>query len=86
MEAAIQEQLFTLMVDRTDIAIAHRLSTISMMDRLVVLDQGRVVEEGSHEQLIAGRGVYASLWSRQSGGFWASKEQLVASPRFPKRA
>ena len=57
MEAAIQEQMFNLMVDRTDIAIAHRLSTISMMDRIVVLDQGRVVEEGSHEQLIAGRGV-----------------------------
>ncbi|HEX5318333.1 MAG TPA: ABC transporter ATP-binding protein [Stellaceae bacterium] len=69
VEAAIQEQLGTLMQGRTVIAIAHRLSTIARMDRLVVLDHGRVVEEGSHDQLLAAGGAYAALWRRQSGGF-----------------
>jgi ATP-binding cassette subfamily B multidrug efflux pump len=69
VEAAIQEQLAELMEGRTVIAIAHRLSTISRMDRLVVLDRGRIVEEGSHEALLAAHGTYAALWRRQSGGF-----------------
>jgi ATP-binding cassette, subfamily B, multidrug efflux pump len=69
VEAAIQEQLAELMEGRTVIAIAHRLSTICRMDRLVVLDRGRIVEEGTHETLLAARGAYASLWRRQSGGF-----------------
>jgi ATP-binding cassette subfamily B multidrug efflux pump len=69
VEAAIQEQLAELMEGRTVIAIAHRLSTICRMDRLVVLDRGRVVEEGTHEELLAARGTYAALWRRQSGGF-----------------
>src|SRR6201999_115018 len=69
VEAAIQEQLGSLMEGRTVIAIAHRLSTIARMDRLVVLDQGRIVETGSHTQLLAADGVYARLWQRQSGGF-----------------
>src|ERR1700704_3753835 len=69
VEAAIQEQLAGLMEGRTVIAIAHRLSTICRMDRLVVLDRGRIVEEGTHESLLAGRGAYAALWRRQSGGF-----------------
>lgn len=69
VEAAIQEQLDNLMEGRTVIAIAHRLSTISRMDRLVVLDSGRIVEEGDHEQLLRRNGVYARLWRRQSGGF-----------------
>jgi ATP-binding cassette subfamily B multidrug efflux pump len=69
VEAAIQEQLDALMEGRTVIAIAHRLSTISRMDRLVVLDRGRIIEEGSHEQLLAHGGAYAALWRRQSGGF-----------------
>jgi ATP-binding cassette, subfamily B, multidrug efflux pump len=69
VEAAIQEQLAELMEDRTVIAIAHRLSTICRMDRLVVLDRGRIVEEGTHEALLAARGHYAALWRRQSGGF-----------------
>jgi ATP-binding cassette subfamily B multidrug efflux pump len=69
VEAAIQEQLTTLMQGKTVIAIAHRLSTIAAMDRLVVLEQGRIVEEGSHAQLLASGGHYAHLWERQSGGF-----------------
>ena len=69
VEAAIQGQLDSLMEGRTVIAIAHRLSTIARMDRLVVLDRGRIVETGSHRELLALGGVYARLWHRQSGGF-----------------
>jgi ATP-binding cassette subfamily B multidrug efflux pump len=69
VEAAIQEQLAELMEGRTVIAIAHRLSTLRSMDRLVVLDRGRLVEEGTHDVLLAARGAYAALWRRQSGGF-----------------
>jgi ATP-binding cassette subfamily B multidrug efflux pump len=70
-EAAIQEQLYNLMAGKTVIAIAHRLSTIAAMDRLVILDHGRVVEEGNHASLLQKGGVYADLWARQSGGFLA---------------
>jgi ATP-binding cassette subfamily B multidrug efflux pump len=69
VEAAIQSQLDGLMDGRTVIAIAHRLSTIARMDRLIVLDGGRIVETGSHAALLARNGVYARLWYRQSGGF-----------------
>jgi len=69
VEAAIQESLGTLMAGKTVIAIAHRLSTISRMDRLIVLDHGRIVEQGSHEALLKLNGHYAALWRRQSGGF-----------------
>ena len=69
VEAVIQENLNTLMQGKTVIAIAHRLSTIAAMDRLVVMDAGRIVEQGTHEQLLARGGLYAQLWHRQSGGF-----------------
>ncbi|GGE19234.1 multidrug ABC transporter ATP-binding protein [Aureimonas endophytica] len=69
VEAAIQENLAAMMAGKTVIAIAHRLSTIAALDRLVVLDAGRIVEEGTHAELIARGGLYADLWARQSGGF-----------------
>lgn len=69
VEAAIQDNLNKLMEDKTVIAIAHRLSTIAAMDRLIVLDEGKIVEQGTHQQLLAKQGVYAQLWARQSGGF-----------------
>jgi len=69
VEAAIQESLDTLMQGKTVLAIAHRLSTIAALDRLIVIDAGRIVEEGSHADLIRSNGLYARLWHRQSGGF-----------------
>lgn len=71
VEAAIQEQLHNLMKDKMVIAIAHRLSTIAAMDRLIIMDKGRIIEEGTHSSLLKRGGVYAELWSRQSGGFLA---------------
>jgi ATP-binding cassette subfamily B multidrug efflux pump len=69
VEAAIQQSLYSLMQGKTVVAIAHRLSTIAAMDRLVVLDAGRIVEQGSHAELLAAGGLYARLWAHQSGGF-----------------
>ncbi|EKO4252247.1 TPA: ABC transporter ATP-binding protein [Vibrio parahaemolyticus] len=69
VEAAIQESLNELMQGKTVIAIAHRLSTIAQMDRLIVLDKGNVVEQGTHQELIAHNGIYAQLWAHQTGGF-----------------
>jgi ATP-binding cassette subfamily B multidrug efflux pump len=69
VEAAIQDSLYRLMEGKTVVAIAHRLSTIAAMDRLVVLDAGRIVEEGDHRSLLARGGLYARLWAHQSGGF-----------------
>ncbi|MEZ5894440.1 MAG: ABC transporter ATP-binding protein [Parvularculaceae bacterium] len=74
VEAAIQENLFALMEGKTVIAIAHRLSTIAQLDRLVVLDSGAIIEEGTHEALVARGGLYADLWARQSGGFIGADE------------
>lgn len=72
VEAVIQDHLDELMQGKTVIAIAHRLSTIAKLDRLVVLDGGRIVEQGSHDQLLLKKGLYTRLWDRQSGGFLAS--------------
>ncbi|EAR53068.1 ABC transporter, transmembrane ATP-binding protein [Oceanicola granulosus HTCC2516] len=69
VEAAIQETLYGMMEGKTVIAIAHRLSTIARMDRIVVMDEGRIIEDGPHDTLLARGGLYATLWSRQSGGF-----------------
>jgi len=77
VELAIQEQLLGLMEGKTVIAIAHRLSTIARMDRLIVLDAGRIVEQGTHEELLGRGGHYEKLWRHQSGGFLA--RELVAT-------
>lgn len=74
VEEAIQQNLYRLMEGKTVIAIAHRLSTIAAMDRLIILDKGEVIEEGTHDQLIAKGGLYAQLWQRQSGGFLLHEE------------
>ena len=69
VEAAIQDSLDIIMDGKTVIAIAHRLSTLAAMDRIVVLDGGRIVEQGTHDDLLAKAGLYARYWNRQSGGF-----------------
>jgi len=81
IEAAIQEQLVTLMEGKTVIAIAHRLSTIARMDRLVVMDAGRIVEQGTHAELLQLGGHYAGLWQRQSGGFLTDDLEPTADAR-----
>ena len=79
VEAAIQESLQELMQGKTVIAIAHRLSTIAALDRLIVMDAGRIVEEGTHAELLARGGIYARLWARQSGGFLGGDESPAAA-------
>ena len=74
VEAAIQSNLDELMQGKTVLAIAHRLSTIAALDRLIVMDQGRIVEQGSHSDLVSQGGLYSELWARQSGGFLAAEE------------
>jgi ATP-binding cassette subfamily B multidrug efflux pump len=89
VEAAIQQSLYRLMEGKTVVAIAHRLSTIAAMDRLIVLDRGRIVEEGDHRSLLARDGLYARLWAHQSGGFLgddlvevaADAEEAIAQAR-----
>ena len=75
VEAAIQQSLYRLMEGKTVVAIAHRLSTIAAMDRLVVMDQGRIVEQGDHASLLAQGGLYARLWAHQSGGFLGESDE-----------
>ena len=83
VEAAIQEQLLGLMEGKTVIAIAHRLSTIARMDRLIVLEAGRIVEEGTHAELLALAGHYEKLWRHQSGGFLAEEVSSAATELEP---
>jgi ATP-binding cassette subfamily B multidrug efflux pump len=77
VEAAIQSSLGALMHGKTVIAIAHRLSTIAMMDRLVIMDRGHIVEQGNHESLLRADGHYAALWRHQSGGFIVEDQQAA---------
>jgi ATP-binding cassette subfamily B multidrug efflux pump len=74
VEAAIQSNLDELMRGKTVLAIAHRLSTIAALDRLIVMDAGRIVEQGTHGQLVASGGLYSELWARQSGGFLSADD------------
>jgi ATP-binding cassette subfamily B multidrug efflux pump len=85
VEVAIQASLYKLMEGKTVVAIAHRLSTIAAMDRLVVMDHGRIVEEGTHASLLASGGIYARLWAHQSGGFLGEEkeEEPAAAPAVP---
>ncbi|MFA8441684.1 ABC transporter ATP-binding protein [Yoonia sp.] len=75
VEAAIQQTLYGMMEGKTVIAIAHRLSTIAQLDRIIVMDQGRIIEDGTHEALLAANGQYARFWARQSGGFLGQSGQ-----------
>ena len=77
VEAAIQDTLYGVMEGKTVIAIAHRLSTIAHMDRIIVLDEGRIVEDGDHDALLAKNGLYASFWARQSGGFIGTETEAA---------
>ncbi len=84
VENAIQQSLYRLMAGKTVVAIAHRLSTIAAMDRLVVMDRGRIVEEGDHRALLERGGLYARLWAHQSGGFLGDDtddDESIAAPR-----
>jgi len=89
VEAAIQQSLYRLMEGKTVVAIAHRLSTIAAMDRLIVMDKGRIVEEGDHASLLAQGGLYARLWAHQSGGFLGEEvddEELAVAAAAGRRA
>jgi ATP-binding cassette subfamily B protein len=82
-ELLVQEALWHLMRDRTALVVAHRLSTVVRMDRLVVLDRGRVLEEGTHRELLQSKGPYARLWHHQSGGLLTDEAAMSAADRQP---
>ena len=86
VEAVIQQSLYRLMEGKTVVAIAHRLSTIAAMDRLIVLDRGRIVEEGDHRSLLAQGGLYARLWAHQSGGFLGEDAEAGVGDSVPPAA
>jgi ATP-binding cassette subfamily B protein len=79
VEASIQEALGRVMQGKTVLAIAHRLSTIAAMDRIIVMDRGRIVEQGTHAELLALDGLYARYWNRQSGGFIGTEDEAEAA-------
>ena len=79
VEASIQEALGRVMQGKTVLAIAHRLSTIAAMDRIIVMDRGRIVEQGTHAELLALDGLYARYWNRQSGGFIDTEDEAEAA-------
>ena len=79
VEAAIQDTLYRVMEGKTVVAIAHRLSTIARMDRILVLEDGKIVEDGTHDALLAQGGLYAGFWDRQSGGFIGTDEATEAA-------
>jgi ATP-binding cassette subfamily B protein len=79
VEASIQAALGRVMQGKTVLAIAHRLSTIAAMDRIIVMDRGRIVEQGSHSELLAQGGLYARYWNRQSGGFIGTEDEAEAA-------
>jgi ATP-binding cassette subfamily B multidrug efflux pump len=85
VEQAIQESLYRLMEGKTVVAIAHRLSTIAAMDRLIVMDKGRIVEQGDHRSLLAQGGLYARLWAHQSGGFLGEADDEDEPPSALRR-
>jgi ATP-binding cassette subfamily B protein len=78
-EALIQDALWSLLADRTAVVIAHRLSTVRRMDRLIILERGRIVEDGTHDELLMRDGIYAGLWSQQSGGFLPSDAEELSA-------
>ncbi|MFD1119894.1 ATP-binding cassette domain-containing protein, partial [Sphaerisporangium aureirubrum] len=80
-EILVQEALWALMRDRTALVVAHRLSTVVRMDRLVVLDRGRIVEQGTHHELLQNQGPYSRLWHHQSGGFLVEEDTSDAVTR-----
>ena len=86
VEAAIQDTLYGMMQGKTVIAIAHRLSTIAQMDRILVLDGGKIAEEGTHDVLLERGGLYASFWARQSGGFMDPDSQGAQASNDPEKA
>ena len=79
VEASIQAALTRVMEGKTVLAIAHRLSTLAEMDRIIVMDRGQIVEQGSHEALLARDGLYAQFWTRQSGGFIRTEDEASAA-------